>query len=515
MTGLEWTPHMIPVSAIFSVALYFFISKKIPITVTAIGIIGALALCETISGEVLSHTEVFASFGSSGPLAVVMLFGVSAVLIRNGAQSFVVNSFVKLTRGKTSLLTLLMVCVVIALSAFLNNMPVVIIFISIILMICERFRLVPTRFLTPLSYASILGGTCALIGTSSDIILSDMMVLNGQKAFGFFGPSIVGVPVAIIGGLFLVFIAPRLLLDRKSTFISSGDVHAKTYISELRVLEGGPLAGVRTDDIESRVGAGVFILEVLRGRQNVYLPGSEGIVINPGDELVVDTEAAKLISLLSRKAAVLRNGSELFLSGPKDTHPIAELIVPSNSKARGRRIQNTEVGISDEITILGVMRKQNHYTMQKARQQRFATPRQDSCPGHEQRSGLATGQRRLPGRGESQREDPLHHQGASGPWVVPGYDHRGILQHHGHSARGQHRRGIAVHSPLHHRQGRHEISGWRGAPAHRLLNRTRQVTERYRSRGSIRASFLTPGYSEGRAGNSPRARNWWMAPAVL
>ena len=373
MTGMEWTPQIIAVSMILVGALYLLISEKTPITVTAILIIAALAISDTIFGGVLSHTELFASFGSRGPLAVAMLFVVSAALIRTGALSFVVSAFIKLTGGKPFLLMLLMVSVVIMLSAFLNNTPVVIIFISIILMICERFRLVPSKFLIPLSYASILGGTCTLIGTSTNIILSDMMVLNGQKALGFFELSIVGVPVAIIGGLFLVFVAPRLLPDRKSTFISSGDVQAKTYISELRVLDGSPIVGVRVDDISSRIGAGVVIHEVARGGQTVFLPGSESIALNAGDVIVVESEADKLTSLLSKKVAALRDGSELFLSGPKDTHPIAELIVPSNSKARGRRIQNTEVGQSDEITILGVLRKQTHYAWQKARQLRFAT----------------------------------------------------------------------------------------------------------------------------------------------
>ena len=373
MTGLEWTPQVIAVSGILVAALYFLISEKLPITVTALGIIASLALCETIFGGVIAHKNIFASFGSRGPLAVAMLFVVSAALIRTGALSFVVNAFVKLTGGKPFLLMLMMVGMVVTLSAFLNNTPVVIIFISIILMLCERFRLLPSKFLIPLSYASILGGTCTLIGTSTNIILSDMMVLNGQKALGFFELSVVGVPVAIIGGLFLVFVAPRLLPERKSTFISSGDVQAKTYISELRVLEGSSLVGSKTDEAASKIGETSSILEVVRAGETVFVHGDENIVLSAGDEIVVDSGADQLTTLLSKKAAALRDGSELFLSGPKDTHPIAELIVPANSKARGRRIQNTEVGQSDDITILGVMRKQTHYAWQKARQLRFAT----------------------------------------------------------------------------------------------------------------------------------------------
>jgi len=109
MTGVEWTPQVIAVSGILVAALYFLISEKLPITVTALGIIASLALCETIFGGVIAHKNIFASFGSRGPLAVAMLFVVSAALIRTGALSFVVNAFVKLTKGKPFLLMLLMV----------------------------------------------------------------------------------------------------------------------------------------------------------------------------------------------------------------------------------------------------------------------------------------------------------------------------------------------------------------------------------------------------------------------
>lgn len=373
MVGVEWTSQVISVTVILVAALYFLISEKVPITVTAVGIISGLALCESLFGGVLKHKAIFASFGSRGPLAVAMLFVVSQALIRTGALSFIVNAFVRVTKGKPFLLMLMMVSVVISLSAFLNNTPVVIIFISIILMLCERFKLLPSKYLIPLSYASILGGTCTLIGTSTNIILSDMMVLEGQKALGFFELSIVGVPVAVAGGLFLVFVAPRLLPERKSTFIASGEVQVKTYISELTIPGGSALVGLSTGDISSKAGPHSVILEVVRQGEQVFLAGGDAIAMQAGDEIVMEDDIATLTTLLRNKVVSLRNGANLFLSGPKDTHPIAELIVPPNSKARGRKIHNTEAGQNEEITVIGVMRRQTHFAWQKAAQLRFAS----------------------------------------------------------------------------------------------------------------------------------------------
>ncbi len=370
---VEWTIQILSVTLILVAALYFLISEKVPITVTAIGIISGLALCETLFGGVLKHKAIFASFGSRGPLAVAMLFVVSQALIRTGALSFIVNAFVKVTKGKPFLLMLMMVSIVITLSAFLNNTPVVIIFISIILMLCERFRLLPSKFLIPLSYASILGGTCTLIGTSTNIILSDMMVLEGQKALGFFELSVVGVPVAVAGGLFLVFLAPKLLPERKSSFIASGEVQVKTYIAELTVPQGSPLVGVSTGKIATVAGPNSVILEVTRAGEAVFVTGGEDIVLQAGDEIIVEDDIATLTSFLRNKRVALRNGARLSLAGPTDSYPVAELIVPPHSKARGRKIHNTEAGHNDEITVIGVMRRETHYAWQKASQLRFAT----------------------------------------------------------------------------------------------------------------------------------------------
>lgn len=372
MVGIEWTPQILSVSVLLVGALYFLVSEKVPITLTAIGIIASLALFQTIFGGVLEHKAIFASFGSRGPLAVAMLFVVSAALIRTGALSFIVNGFIKITKGNEFLTMLCMVITVITLSAFLNNTPVVIIFVSIILMLCERFRFIPSKFMIPLSYASILGGTCTLIGTSTNIILSDMMVFNGQQPLGFFELSKVGVPVAIIGGLFLIFVAPKLLPERKSTFISSGDAKVKTFIAELAIPEKSTLIGNNATEIAEIAGQHAKILEIVRNGQHIEESTFSDFTLQAGDEIVLEDEMDELAGLLRKGVVVLHNGSDLFLSGPKDSHPIAELIVPPNSKIRGRRIQNTEVGENEEIKIIGVMRKQTNYAWQKAKQLRFA-----------------------------------------------------------------------------------------------------------------------------------------------
>ncbi|MFV0420724.1 SLC13 family permease [Oleidesulfovibrio sp.] len=373
MEATFMSPQVLSVTAILVIALYLLVTEKWPLPLTALGIIVGLSLSEALLGGVLSFSKIFGSFGSRGPLAVAMLFIVSRGLIRSGALSFVVNLAARLTKGQPLRLMIFMVVTVIALSAFLNNTPVVILFISIILMLCERFRFVPSKFMIPLSFASILGGTCTLIGTSTNIILSDMMVLNGQKPLGMFELSIVGVPLAVIGGLFLIFVAPKLLPERKSTFISSGDQQGNLYLSEVVVPEGSPLTGVKVSEASSVLGPSGEVAELSRQGEMLYVPGREDLTIHAGDLLVISSPLDDLTSLLGKKVVTLRHGGDLFLSGPSDARPIAELIVPPASRVRGRRLWNTAAGRDENITIIGVRHKEGHYAWQKTSQLRLAT----------------------------------------------------------------------------------------------------------------------------------------------
>ncbi|MBL3581415.1 SLC13 family permease [Oleidesulfovibrio alaskensis] len=372
MEATFMSPQVLAVTAILILALYLLVTEKWPLPLTALGIIVGLCLAEALVGGILSFSNIFGSFGSRGPLAVAMLFIVSRGLIRSGALSFVVNLAARLTGGKPLRLMIFMVTTVITLSAFLNNTPVVILFISIILMLCERFRLVPSKFMIPLSFASILGGTCTLIGTSTNIILSDMMVLNKQAPLGMFELSVVGVPLAIIGGLFLIFVAPRLLPERKSTFISSGEQQENLYLSEVVVPEGSPLAGVKISEASSVLGSSGSVVEQSRQGEMLYLPGREDQIIYAGDLLVVSSPLDTLTSLLASRIIVLRHGGDLFLSGPSDARPIAELIVPPASRVRGRRLWNTAPGRDENITVIGVRHKEGHYAWQKTSQLRLA-----------------------------------------------------------------------------------------------------------------------------------------------
>ena len=162
------------VSAILIVALVLLITEKLPVDLTAIGILVSL-----IFTRILTPLEAIAGFASPAVIAVAAMFLVSKGMIRTGAVGFIGQKVIVYSRGSPKLAMLVILLIVGLASAFINNTPVVVLFIPIVLSLSCELDISPSKFLIPISYASILAGTCTLIGTSTNIIVSDLSVMHG------------------------------------------------------------------------------------------------------------------------------------------------------------------------------------------------------------------------------------------------------------------------------------------------------------------------------------------------
>src|SRR6056297_2297492 len=142
---------------------------------------------------VLSPSVSLAVFGSSAPVTVAAMFILSAVLERTGLIELLAGKFETLAGGSPLRTMVVLLTLVAFLSAFVNNTPVVVVFLPIILAHCRKFDLKASRFLIPLSYAAIVGGTCTVIGTSTNLIASGIAADSGMEPFGMFEISKLGV----------------------------------------------------------------------------------------------------------------------------------------------------------------------------------------------------------------------------------------------------------------------------------------------------------------------------------
>ena len=170
--------------------------------------VGATALLAALG--IITAEEAFAGFSNSGVLAVAALFVVAAALRETGALDFLGTHVLGKARSGRGALARL-APVVLPMSAFLNNTPVVAMFIPVVLDWCRRHNVAPSKLLIPLSYLTILGGTCTLIGTATNLVINGLMIENNLPGMSLFEVAWVGVPSANLGVVYLLTIVLKLL----------------------------------------------------------------------------------------------------------------------------------------------------------------------------------------------------------------------------------------------------------------------------------------------------------------
>lgn len=238
---------------------------------------------------ILSPKEMLEGFSNKGMITVAMLFLVSEGIRQSGALGQVIKKL--LPEGKTTVFKaqVRMLPPIAFISAFLNNTPVVVIFAPIIKRWAEAVHLPSTKFLIPLSYVTILGGICTLIGTSTNLVVHGMVLDAGYEGFTMFELGKVGVFIAIAGILYLFAFSKRLLPDARSD--SQTEEGEEENTGNLHRVEA--VLGARFPGINKTLGEfnftrhyGAIVKEVISGGQR-FTKSLESVVLHEGDTLVL------------------------------------------------------------------------------------------------------------------------------------------------------------------------------------------------------------------------------------
>lgn len=359
-------PDIIIVSIILLVAIILLVTEKLPVDVTGLGIIAVLML----AGQ-LSPREAMAGFANPAPLTVAALFVVSQGLVRTGALSFVTKLIISSTKGSKPRLLFLSLLLVGTLSAFLNNTPVVVLFMSIIMVACVRCGFAPSKFLIPLSYISILAGTCTLIGTSTNILVSDVASNLGSAPISMFELSALGVPIALVGGLFMLLFTDKLMPSHASP-VTDGGISQDLYLSELKLLPGSSL--INTNPINGVLPElpGIKIYEVFRSGRIFDLSQSR-VMLKEDDFILIRASADDIAKLLDSGDATLPSCSntQCFEPPHRSETKLVELLIPTGSKARGVTLKDLYLADFADVSIIGFIRRHEHYSWRVAQSQRL------------------------------------------------------------------------------------------------------------------------------------------------
>ncbi len=240
-----------------------------------------------VLGGVIDLERALKGFSNSTLLALGSLYVVAAGLRETGALDRA-SSYVLGDEKSIRRLLLRMCPSVTVYSAFLNNTPVVAMGIPAIRGWCRRHGVSPSKLLMPLSFAAILGGICTLIGTSTNLVVHGLLQSHGMEGLGFFELAWVGVPCAVIGLLYVIFIAPALTPDRAD--IRDEEEEERADLVEVELAADSPLVGETVQDANFRLLPGLTLVRIDRGAEEIA-PVRSNESLHPGDRLLFTTTA--------------------------------------------------------------------------------------------------------------------------------------------------------------------------------------------------------------------------------
>ncbi|NOR24116.1 MAG: SLC13/DASS family transporter [Desulforhopalus sp.] len=355
-------------SAILLFTIYLLITEKISVDLTAIGIMVLLVV-----SRILSPKEAIGGFANPAVITVGAMFVVSKGMMRTGGVEFLGRKIIKVAGGNYKLALIIILLSVAIASAFINNTPVVILFIPVVMTMCCEYGLSPSKFLIPVSYASILAGTCTLIGTSTNIIISDLSVSFGYDGLSMFELSSLGVPLAIAGIIFLYFVAPKVLPALANPICQLQDSAHRQYLAELKIPEKSNLIGKNPEDVFGEKYSSINVIELIK-KSHIYHPNRHKIAITAADILLVKGSLNDLVAILHNEQVELPTSEKgLVLGAQKDAPIVVELIISPHSTLRGQQLLKTNLAKDPDVNIIAVKRTNLHLSERQIHDVRLQT----------------------------------------------------------------------------------------------------------------------------------------------
>ncbi|RVV97065.1 SLC13 family permease [Mesobaculum littorinae] len=340
-----------PQIALALLALLFvaFLLERYPPEVTAT----AAAALFIVLGLV-PQDEVMAVFSNSAPITIAAMFVLSGALVRTGLLDKLAGLVIGRAKNRPVLAIAIFLGATIFASAFVNNTPVVLVLIPVVVKLAQTLGLAPTRLLIPLSYAAILGGTCTLIGTSTNLLIDGIATEAGLERFSIFEIAPVGICVAVAGGAMMLFLGRFLLPHRQSSDAAQSSTESD-FLSEVRILEGSDLIGRKLGEAAAFTPEGVRVTGIRRAGQ-VARRDLADHELKRGDVVIVLASTSELLTLTERDgiAVGLKSGAEI---DPEAKVTTAEAILTPLSTHARPRIADLAIGRRHGMRVLGAHRR--------------------------------------------------------------------------------------------------------------------------------------------------------------
>jgi len=356
-------------------ALAFYIGERASMELTSLAIVCVLLVffhffpVTNLSGaSILTPVHILQGFANPALIAVLALLVLGQGMMQTGLLDRGAGFFLGLTGERVGLIGTLALLLVVAMavSAFLNNIPVVVIFIPILQALAQRYNLSASKLLIPLSYAAVLGGMTTLIGSSTNLLVNSALIEMKTLPFSFFDFSIPGLVMAATGLVYVLAVAPRLLPDRSSGLADNLDAGAgRHFIAQMTVLADSDLVGKGAPGGHFSSLPEKTLRMVYRGDEAI-LPPFEGYQVQASDVLVVAATRQVLTKTLSNDPVALHpelsdtnEAASVELSGRwrEGEQVVAEVMVAPASEFIGLTLSKIGFRYKTQCIVLGIQRR--------------------------------------------------------------------------------------------------------------------------------------------------------------
>ena len=318
---------------------------------------GLLAMALLIVGGVLKPGEAVAGFGSPALITLMGLFALSAGLFRSGGLDRLRELIGSDAIRSPKRMIALMVGAVGPVSAFVPNTPIVASLLPVVESWCQRRRISPSKVLLPLSFATVLGGTLTLLGSSVNLLASEVSDKLGYGAFGLFSFTPIGIGVWLVGGVVMVLLADRFLPDRGSDDDDLiANLSSSGYLTEVKIPQGSQLIGQSLHSCRLQRRFDVDVLELHRDSER-FLPPLADRTLALGDRLLLRCSREDLLRLQQDHTVVLApTPEEPGMPDQQNKQRMVEVLLPSGSALAGDCLRDLRFRQRYNATVLALRR---------------------------------------------------------------------------------------------------------------------------------------------------------------
>ena len=333
------------------VALILFSLERIPIEVVSILLVMALVITNTLTAG-----EAFAGFGNDIVITIAGLFILTGGLAKTGVIDLVGRRLHR-TAGDSEFRIVALIMFAAALcAAVMKNTTTTAMFLPVVLGIAARRNISPSKLLMPLAFGAILGGTCTLIGTSTNLAVSGALPRYGIQPFTMFELTRVGVVIVAVGMFYMLVVGLRLLPRKRSAESLTEQYHVRQYMTEVIVLDDSPLIGKTLAEARISDELDLTVLGILRGEERRIAPNPEE-QINADDLLLVQGRVEDILKVKGEAGIEIKPDFRLNDSvlESKETE-LFEAMVPRGSDFIGRTLKRLNVRKRYGVVVLAIDR---------------------------------------------------------------------------------------------------------------------------------------------------------------